>query len=337
MVKKDKGGTENRFIRATKVNLQSYNMKKIIGIFIFCLAVYIGYQAYQKSHPNLPKLPEIKLPQGNPTPDSNPEKPSSNRNRPRPNARSSGDELRVTVWNLSNFGRSKNPQELEFIHKRLKSSDLVGILEVSKTFYGTRAVAALDDLLDRTGTNWEYSISEATTGDGAERYAFLWRTDKLWLKNANLSQTLSRSVNREPYVGLFQFKRKLFRYAIFHAVPAEKNPSNENRQMANLIKDAPFPLILGGDFNESASKSFENLKSQGFSPALFRTLTTIKLRKTISGKSLANPYDNIFYDSNQFEIQDAFADDFTSNFPTLTAARRISDHLPVHLSIKFKP
>ena len=310
-------------------------MKKLAGLLLFLGAVYLGYQKIQKDLPHLPQIPTLSIPQpeNKTTLPTLPQKPSS-RNR---KEKTPPDAVMISTWNLANFGRSKNAEELRFIAKILEKSDVVGIQEVSKTFYGTQAVGALVDMLDRTGTNWDYTVSNATTGQGSERYAFLWKSNKITLARSYLAPTLARSIDREPFVGKFRFKQKNFIYSIFHAVPENKNPALENRQLATLAQSYKRQLFLiGGDFNESASNpSFENLADLGFTPAHFRTLTTIKLRKTSSGRHLANSYDNLWYHPEKMQILDSYVEDFTPKFRTLTDARRISDHLPVHGVFRF--
>jgi hypothetical protein len=61
-----------------------------------------------------------------------------------------------------------------------------------------QAVAKLADELNRTGTKWDYVISEPTSSSAykTERYAFIWKTSKLkigsaWLEKKTMKSTES--------------------------------------------------------------------------------------------------------------------------------------------------
>ena len=94
-----------------------------------------------------------------------------------------GSNLKIVSWNIQNFGRSKmsNDSVMVFISEVVKGYDIVAIQEVSVSEFGSQAVAKLDDLLDRSGTSWDYIISDATSGEGSERYAYLFKKDRVKL------------------------------------------------------------------------------------------------------------------------------------------------------------
>lgn len=104
-----------------------------------------------------------------------------------------GQSISVCSWNLKNFGKSKNDQEIEFIANTIRDFDVIAIQEVVAGYGGAQAVARLHDILNRKGSNWDYSISDPTSSSAykTERYAYIWKTNKLkkvgdtWLELAS--------------------------------------------------------------------------------------------------------------------------------------------------------
>lgn len=46
-------------------------------------------------------------------------------------------------------------------------------------------------------------------------------------------------------------------------------------------------------------------------------------------ETLANEYDNIFYEEDEISIKNSSVINFSFSFPDLKSARKISDHIPV--------
>jgi hypothetical protein len=62
----------------------------------------------------------------------------------------------------------------------LRDYDIIAVQEVVAGYGGVQAVARLADELNRTGTKWDYIISDPTSSPyKTERYAFIWKTNKL--------------------------------------------------------------------------------------------------------------------------------------------------------------
>jgi len=116
--------------------------------------------------------------------------------------------LNIVSWNIQNFGKTKSKltDVMNYITSKVKNYDIVTIQEVSTSEFGSQAVAKLDDLLDRTGTSWDYVISNPTTGQGSERYAYIYKKSRVKLKSAELEKSLQDSINREPFKAVFMFK-----------------------------------------------------------------------------------------------------------------------------------
>src|SRR5687768_16119461 len=73
-------------------------------------------------------------------------------------------QVKICTWNLQNFGVSKSDSEMVFIANTVKQFDVVAVLEVVAGQGGAQAVGRLADQLNRTGSKWDYSISDPTSG-----------------------------------------------------------------------------------------------------------------------------------------------------------------------------
>ena len=175
--------------------------------------------------------------------------------------------LNIVSWNIQNFGKSKSDEELSYISTKIKFYDIVAIQEVSTSEFGSQAVAKLTDNLDRTGTDWDYVISNSTSGDGSERYAFLFKKNRVKLKEkAQLEMSLSEVMNREPFRAIFIFKNTEYYFFNLHLVPTDKHPQIEVNKLEVLTTlYTGKRIIMLGDFNLSQSdKCFDYFKSKGF-------------------------------------------------------------------------
>ena len=245
-------------------------------------------------------------------------------------------EIRLVTWNLLNLGGSKDDQEIAFMAELLRDFDVVALQEVITSPAGAQAVARLDAALDRLGAQWDYVISEPTTGQGSERYAYLWKPSRLRLVGrAWLDQDLAAPLDREPYLARFETPdgRQML-LASFHAVPRAKRPADEVVLLDALHERyAADHLLVMGDFNLAEDhEAFDGLKSAGYRPAITDQRTSIRMRRR-DGQHLANEYDNIFYEVAPLRPARTGVVDFTGEFATLRDARKISDHLPVFMDV----
>ena len=90
-------------------------------------------------------------------------------------------QVRLLSWNIENLGKSKSEEALAFMVATMKYHDIVAIQEVVAGYGGAQTVAKLADLLNRTGSKWDYVVSNPTSSSAykTERYAFLWKTSKV--------------------------------------------------------------------------------------------------------------------------------------------------------------
>lgn len=241
-------------------------------------------------------------------------------------------QVKIVSWNVENLGKSKSITEIKFIAETVKKYDIIALQEVVAGYGGSQAVAQLADELNRTGSNWDYAISEPTTSSAykTERYAFLWKTalvkilEKPWLE-----QHYQLEIDREPFYGTFNYKGKVFTLVNFHAITKSRQPETEIKYFKFLPALYPnLNLIFLGDFNCPQSHTvFNPLKKMGYVPLLIGQKTTLK-QKQKNNNFLASEFDNIFYSSKVSKI-DGGVILFYENFPSLNEARTISDHIPV--------
>jgi len=248
-------------------------------------------------------------------------------------------QIKISSWNLQNFGKTKTEAEINFMANTLKDFDLVAIQEVVAGYGGAQAVARLAEELNRKGAKWEYVVSDPTqsTPYATERYAFIWKSaivkqvEKAWL-----DQNYVAEIDREPYMMDFSYKGKPFTLVSFHAIPKKKQPETEIKYFKFLPgKYSGKNLIFLGDFNVPQSHTvFNPLKKTGYRPVLQNQKTTMKM-KCVGEECLASEYDNIFYNSNALQLLSSGVVLIYKNFPDMKAVRRISDHLPVWAELEF--
>lgn len=244
-----------------------------------------------------------------------------------------GDALRIVSWNIANMGGSKDASEIAVMADVLAPvADVVAIQEVITSAPGEEAILRLVEALEQRGGTWDWTISQPTSGRGSERYAYLWRDDRVRLDGpCRLDDALAPRVDREPFLCAFTTGGEPILVASFHAVPSSKDPEEENRLLDGLDQryDAADLVILG-DFNLPARHSaFDALRARGFDDAHDDALTTLKAVRTPAGETRANPYDHVFYEADELAVGRAEVLDFTDRFGTLRDARAVSDHLPV--------
>jgi deoxyribonuclease-1-like protein len=255
-------------------------------------------------------------------------------------ARSETEVVELVTWNLLNFGKSKDEDEMTFIADLLRDYDVVAVQEVNTGPDGAQAVARLDADLDRRGAQWDYVVSDPTSGEGSERYAYLWKPSRVrLLGRAWLEASLADDLDREPYLARFETRlnRQQMLVASFHAVPTAKRPADEVAFLDDLHRRYENDhLLILGDFNLSQKhEAWDELKTAGYQPILVDQKTSLRMRRK-DGEHLSSEYDNIFYEVAPLHAGPAGVVDFTGEFRTLRQAREISDHLPVFMEVQWK-
>lgn len=258
-------------------------------------------------------------------------------------ASSFAQRLKVLTWNIQDLGRSKDASEIEAMVDIMRDYDLVLIQEVvAKDPAGAQRVAQIADELDRTGSNWDYRISDPTNSPSAyvsERYAMLWKSSRLRLRVApQLDTELADVCDREPYFAAFvlQGTSDFFYVINFHARRFDNRPDEEIQHFASYIDRLGSNFLICGDFNlEESHEVWNPLKTSGMRPVLYETPTTLK--RQCRGSDYFNyPIDNIFYPTRHWIMLRSGRVDFVGDCDNLEAARGISDHLPVWAELEVR-
>ncbi|MEN2402719.1 endonuclease/exonuclease/phosphatase family protein [Flavobacterium sp. MC2016-06] len=242
-------------------------------------------------------------------------------------------QTKVLSWNLENFGKSKSQSGLNFVAKTILDYDIVTIQEVVAGYGGAQAVAKLVSILNEKGSKWDYTISDPTSSSSykTERYAFIWKTNKVKLKgNAWLEKKYHLEIDREPFFATFEINKKTVTLVSFHAITKTKQPETEIKYFKFLPQEYPnLNLIFTGDFNCPEKHSvFNPLKKMGYSSILTNQKTTLK-QKCNGDVCLASEFDNMFYNNKSLNYINSGVLLFYQKFNTLQEARKISDHIPI--------
>lgn len=251
-------------------------------------------------------------------------------------------QARVSIgsWNLQHFGDKKPDSAITLIAHILKDLDVVALQEIVTGQGGARAVARLVTQLNRSGEQWDYVISDPTSGSNAqeqERYAFIWKKNKVKRKGRySLAAPYERPVSREPFLCTFIAGGLEFTLVNFHALPKKKLPETEIKYLKYFPEQYTGQhLIFLGDFNCPQSHTvFYPLKAQGYKPALTGVKTT--LRQNCTGEHcMASEYDNIFFPEAEFRMLKSGVLPFYHHYNNdMKAARKLSDHVPVFVELE---
>jgi len=242
-------------------------------------------------------------------------------------------QTKVLSWNIENFGKSKSNIELNYIAKQISTYDIIAIQEVVAGHGGAQSVAKLTALLNQKGLKWDYNISDPTTSSSykTERYAFLWKTNKVKLKNKPwLEKKYNLEIDREPYFATFEINKKAITLVNFHAITKKKQPETEIKYFKFLPNQYPnLNLVFLGDFNCPEKHTvFNPLKGMGYSSVFKNQKTTLK-QKCKNNACLASEFDNIFYKDSNLKLINSGVIKFYEDYDSLQSARRVSDHIPV--------
>ncbi|MDM1363232.1 endonuclease/exonuclease/phosphatase family protein [Myroides marinus] len=247
-------------------------------------------------------------------------------------------QVRIMTWNLLNVGKSKTDENIEYIAKVIKQTDIIAIQEVVTNPSGAQTIAKIHEELNRSsGAKWDYAISDPTVSSPyrSERYAYMWKTSKVKLKGKPfLEPTYVEEIEREPYMATFIYKGKELTISSIHTLPTKHQPETEIKYLKFFPEVYPeHNLIFLGDFNLTEQHSvFNPLKKLGYVPSFTEQKSSLK-QKCIKGDCLASEYDNIFYHTDKNELVKAKPILFFEDFEDITIARRISDHIPLMITI----
>lgn len=246
-------------------------------------------------------------------------------------------QIQLCSWNVENIGKSKSDESLEYMANTLRDMDVVAIQEVVAGYGGAQAIAILADKLNRKGAKWDYIVSNPTTGSSykTERYAFLWKTHRLQLKGSPwLEVKYQVEIDREPFFATFSANGKEFTLVNFHAITKSKQPETEIKYFKYLPAQYPTAnLIFLGDFNCPQSHTvFIPLQKMGYASVFQNQKTSLK-KECHGTNCLASEFDNIWYATQKNKVSTPKAILFYEDFNTLEEARKISDHIPITVTL----
>ncbi|MEI6378544.1 MAG: endonuclease/exonuclease/phosphatase family protein [Candidatus Falkowbacteria bacterium] len=247
------------------------------------------------------------------------------------------NERLLVSWNACNFGASKTPQTIDAMAQLMRFADLVVLQEVSTGPAGAQAVAKLADALNRLGAKWDYSVSPSTLeGSGKERYAYLWKTSRLQVKQRQISlvSPLANYMIREPGRMIFTVNGLEFAWYTFHLAPTAKGPEKEANMvagMANVFTEQR--LVLAGDFNLGADKLAPTWEKPFKCRHQIEGKTSLGNKIKADGSYFSKAYDNIFV--RGMTVRTSGILNYFARFNDLKAMKAVSDHLPVFVVIAF--
>ncbi len=247
-------------------------------------------------------------------------------------------QVRVCSWNLCDMGKSKTNETIGFIANQIKDFDVVALQEIVAGNGGAQAVARLVDELNRSGSKWDFVVSDPTEGtrQKKERYAFLWKPSKVKIvRKPWLDKHFRSQIEREPFFGTFRYNGKDFTLVNFHAITKRLQPETEIKHFKFYSEKYPnHNLIFMGDFNCPQNHTvFNPIKKMGFEPAFVRIKTTLKMK--CKNGCTASEFDNIFYKKSSVKAKTKGVLDFYKSFPDLHETRKISDHLPIWAELEL--
>jgi endonuclease/exonuclease/phosphatase family metal-dependent hydrolase len=196
----------------------------------------------------------------------------------------------------------------------------------------------LADELNRTGSKWDYYVSDKTSGDGSERYAILWKTSAVTyiLKpNTSVMSEIGNLMDREPLHATLKVKGKNLNIYSLHLVPTAKNPENEAAVIGShaALFDKKYS-IMSGDFNLGHKKLDKYFETALGLKHNIEGKTSLKTKEK-NGEYLAQEYDNI-YTGSEINVLDSGIYDFVLQVGDLEEARKLSDHLIAFIVFEMK-
>lgn len=258
------------------------------------------------------------------------------------------NEFILISWNIKDFGKSRDDDEIIRIAKLIKHADIVAIQEVvAKDSGGAQAVARLVDQLNRMGAKWDYIVSnptKSTSSFKSERYALIWKTKKikLYQRNASLIKELETIVEREPHYLQLQVNKRKLMLLNYHATTHTKNyPERaEIKAISKWIISKEFEnLIWAGDMNLNIKdKAFYVIKNKGYNYCIKGEKTTLK-RKCENGNYLSRGEDNIIFKLKNFKMKSVKVIDFIKDGKcedVIWKRNSYSDHLPIEFRFTLK-
>ena len=266
------------------------------------------------------------------------------------------DEIQIGSWNIQQLGqtkaginKSKNEQtkarteyhkandtigKIAAIIKQGKF-DVVAIQEVQDAKFET-----LPELSAALGSDWEYIESERTGRAKKEQYAIFFKPIKLTPKDTiHLYDDMEDGwdhFSRDPGYAIFTYQHFEFIIITCHLDPAQ-HAAYETERLDDVYeavkcKTGNPNIFVLGDFNLEDGPTDIAFQDDGLLDAEIYPQMKAALDSThdttVAGENDETTYDNILFDSGQFELKESgvyrFDDEFGEGYN-----KDISDHYPV--------
>jgi endonuclease/exonuclease/phosphatase family metal-dependent hydrolase len=223
----------------------------------------------------------------------------------------------ILSWNIQNLGETKFKRDsvIEQISKVISSAnaDVVAIQEVVTGPYGDSCIKKISKII-----GYNYVISKRTTGDGSERYAYLYKKNIQMISNS-LETSLQDSIDREPFVVNLKINKKDVTIRQVHLVPTSKTPQKEVEKLYRYKSG-----IICGDFNLNCKHLIYVPMFKYFNSPLCGSGTSLKRDGSVS----ENNYDHFFVDKT-FKILESKV----YIYPYRGNRNILSDHLPILIKL----
>ncbi len=201
-------------------------------------------------------------------------------------------KIRISSFNISNFSNSNNSDNLILMAQILKYSDIVAIQGLKEEDTLKKTVGVLRKL----GHNYSYDISPPVGRGIQERYAFLYRPDKVtMIQKGKLYQEKKTLFFRDPFYTSFQAGNFDFTLVTVH-IPASGDSERQISEITALAevydalqKAAPLEqdIIILGTFNlPPDDSSWKNLQRFPTMTCLIRPPETTTITDSLLGDNL---------------------------------------------------
>ena len=266
------------------------------------------------------------------------------------------DEIKIASWNIQQLGQTKagiNKSENEQTKARTeyhKANDTIGkIAEIIKACeFDIVAIQEVQDvkfetlpkLLETLGADWEYIESDRTGRGKKEQYAIFFKPDPLTPKDTiHLYDDMEDGwdhFSRDPGYASFSYQDFEFIIITCH-LDSDTHAAYETERLDDVYEAVkrqtgnPNIFVLG-DFNLEEGPTDIAFRDDGLLDAekypKMKAALDSTYDTTVAGENDETTYDNILFDSGQFELKAKgvyrFDDEFGEGYD-----KAISDHYPV--------
>ncbi len=266
------------------------------------------------------------------------------------------DEIKIASWNIQQLGQTKagiNKSQSKTTKARTeyhKANDTIGKIAeiIKKGKFDIIAIQEVQDvkfetlpkLLETLGADWKYIESERTGREKKEQYAIFFNPVKLTPKDKiHLYDDMEDSwdnFSRDPGYAGFSYRDFEFIIITCHLDPSQ-HAAYETERLDDVYEAVkcktgnPNILVLG-DFNLEEGPADIAFQDSGLlDPKNYPKMKAVldaTHDTTVAGENDETTFDNILFDSGQFELKEKgvyrFDDEFGEGYD-----KDISDHYPV--------